>query len=787
MENTTPKAFFAYPSSRPILTEAIRDAARELNNTRQVNIKTWEECNIGGKLIINTIYDEIDNAELFFADLTGLNPNVMFELGYAIACKKRIWLIFDTTYPKEKKMFEQLQIFTTVGYIHFCNSRDIVSGFHNQNPVEDLEATLFHTEIEPNLKPGGYNKILYLKSQYEDQAAMRVSRFLDKKLLNQIVFDDPRESTVRSLAWYGRHVFGCKGVVCHFMDPERDGADLQTARHALVCGMAYGAKIPLLMLAEGNTIAPADYRNYVRYYRTAPDALNHLEKWLPPIVGTLKDEEQTTTTLYSTERLITDLRNLRFGDYVAENEVENLVGQYFIPTAAYDDAVSGSQNVFVGRKGSGKTANLIKLEDELGRDERNVICVIKPQRYQMLGIVDHLQQYQYRNVKAYTIESLWKFLLFTEIANTAYNNPPSGQNSNVEQNFFNFVKKNKDLICKDFSTRLETCIQNLDTAIEESNDENSHFPVSEVLHSYTLKRLRAELGKYLSNDQRVAILVDNLDQAWERQNDIEALSEILWGLLEVAKDLPRDLQKEDSRRQSIQLSLAIFLRSDIFYRIRKVSREPDKMPYSLLEWDDTELLCRIIEERFLSSSEKTVDPEDLWKQYFCPTINGIPTREYITSIILKRPRDIIYLVNAAVTTAINRRHPRIEAEDILTAAKQYSLYVFESVNIENTLPDTNLENVLFEFVGMRSTLTKNEIVKVLLSAGISNEMIESMIDVLQDLTFLGLEIEEEEFAFSYSPEESQKNRKLAWRFAVEKGHKERFRIHKAFQAFLETK
>ena len=92
--------------------------------------------------------------------------------------------------------------------------------------------------------------------------------------------------------------------------------------------------------------------------------------------------------------------------------------------------------------------------------------------------------------------------------------------------------------CKHY---LESCIQNLDKAIGKSNDENSYLPISEALHSHTLKRLRSELGKYLSSEQRVAILVDNLDQAWERQNDIEAFSEILWGLLEIAKDLPRDL------------------------------------------------------------------------------------------------------------------------------------------------------------------------------------------------------------------------------------------------------
>ena len=789
MTNTILKAFFAYPSNPPTLKEAIHGAVPELNAARQVNIRTWEECNTGGKFVINTICDAINEADLFFADLTGLNPNVMFELGYAIACNKRIWLIFDTTYTEEKKMFDQLKVLTTVGYVPCCNSDDIVSGFYKDQPFADIENTIFQTAIEPNLKPGGYHSILYLKSQHENQAAMRMSNLLQKRLPKKIIVDDPRESTVQVLTWYGSRVFGCNGLVCHFANPAREGAYLQTARHALVCGMAHGSGIPLLMLAEGDFWSPIDYRDYLKHYSTARDAIGYLEEWLPFVEQDLKTEQETTVTPRATMRLATGLRNLRFGDYLAENEEESLVGEYFIRTVAYDDAIKGNQTVFVGRKGSGKTANLLKLEDELSRNQQNLVCVIKPPPYQMQGIVDLLKHYQHRNVKGYAIESLWKFLLLTEIANTIFNNLEnslSGRSDAIELNFRNFVEENKEVICEDFSTRLENCVQNLNRTIEAYNDQNSRSSVSEALHSGILKQLRTELGQFLSKKQRVAILVDNLDQAWEQQNDIEALSEILWGLLEVAQDLPLNLQREDSRRQGIQISLAIFLRSDIFYRIRKVAREPDKMPYSLLNWDDTEMLCRIIEERFISSFDPPLDSDVLWNQYFCPTVNGIPTREYITGAILKRPRDIIFLANAAVTTAINRKHIQIEEEDILEAERQYSQYAFESINVENTLPDIDLENVIFEFVGMPTILPKNEVLNTLENAGILEEMMDRTIDVLHDLTFLGLEVEDGKFVFSDAPEASRKNKTLARRFQRKKGREGQFQIHKAFQAFLET-
>ena len=100
------------------------------------------------------------------------------------------------------------------------------------------------------------------------------------------------------------------------------------------------------------------------------------------------------------------------------------------------------------------------------------------------------------------------------------------------------------------------------------------------------------------------------------------------------------------------------------------------------------------------------------------------------------------------------------------------------------MPDINLENVIFEFVGMPAIVTKSEVLDTLRAAGISDEMIARTIDLLHDLTFLGLEVEGD-FVFSDAPEKSRKNKILARRFADKKQQEERFQIHKAFRAFLE--
>ena len=147
MTPSLPKGFFAYPSTPKTISETIRAAVANLNKSNIVHIKVWEDCRVGGKVIVDEICKEIVQADLFCADLTHLNANVMFELGYAIAKNKRIWLLLDTSIVEVGKRFDQLRILTTVGYTSYCNSRDIEEAFYRDSPYLDLSDTIYETAI----------------------------------------------------------------------------------------------------------------------------------------------------------------------------------------------------------------------------------------------------------------------------------------------------------------------------------------------------------------------------------------------------------------------------------------------------------------------------------------------------------------------------------------------------------------------------------------------------------------------------------------------------------------
>src|ERR1022692_3195260 len=116
-----PRCFAAYPSSPVDRAESIETAIEQIHSGGVVEIIGWKRLAITGRLVINAICDEIQNCQIFIADVTGLNPNVLFELGYAIAHKKRVWLLLNPSIARARKEWDRFQLLTTVGFAAYSN------------------------------------------------------------------------------------------------------------------------------------------------------------------------------------------------------------------------------------------------------------------------------------------------------------------------------------------------------------------------------------------------------------------------------------------------------------------------------------------------------------------------------------------------------------------------------------------------------------------------------------------------------------------------------------------
>lgn len=779
------KCFVAYPSEPAALAETVETAIAEIKRQKNVEIQGWKDLAIQGKLIIKEICRSINNSDLFICDLTSLNHNVLFELGYAIARKKKIWPILDKNSLSTKQDFEKFELLRTLGYQPYSNSSDIVSDFLLHKPFENLSDTFYSQNIEKILVPSPTErKILYLKSLIESDASIKLSRIVAQTDIGSIV-DDPQLVHQQTLAFYAEQASNAYAVIVHLQNIEQLGWKIHNAKVSFVAGMSHGFNHHLLMLAHAPYAnPPIDFSDLLRVHETAAQCEALASDWVGKI-----ETEYYKILMPSTQHFLhaptTGLQALKIGNYIAEYESQDLLS-YFVPTAAYKEAMQSNCSLFVGRKGAGKTANLLKICEDIKSDRRNLCCSIMPVAYELEGILDMLNNVMSKAEKGFLVESFWKYLIYSELIKCVYEVitsrhatvPPSEQ----EIKFLEFAEKNEKLILPEFSIRLENAVASLSTIDSSESAGNTRLKISELLHEKILVDMRIQLGVLLEHKHKVAVLIDNLDKAWSKDSDLSLLSELLFGLLFVGQKIINDFSKRLSGKKPVNLSLMIFLRSDIFSEIIKFAPEKDKIPITRLLWEDRELLLRVIEWRMQGSTGET--PDNLWNKYFCTSIDGIPTRNFLVQAVLPRPRDLIYITKCAISSAINRGHRKVQQEDVANAQKQYSQHAFDSLIAENTSRIPDLEALLFEFAGGPGIISETDLLNACQVCKITSASIDSIVDSLFEQAFLGLEVMEKRFEYLYNEEEKSKL-KVMERKTIERNGARRFAINPVFYPYLE--
>jgi hypothetical protein len=783
------RCFVAYPSQPVDRAESIEKAIEQIQTGGVVDIIGWKSLTVSGRVVINAICDEIMRSQVFIADITGLNPNVLFELGYAIAHRRRVWLLLNPNIERAKVDFNRFQLLTTVGYTSYSNSSDIVKEFYRDEPYNTNGQALYDELLRSAGPPSKRDALLYLQCSVNTEASLRLARRVAAAPLRSVV-DDPQEIRLQPLAWYVQQVTSAFAVVCHLLPTDYTNWELHNAKQALVAGFAHGRAKPLLMLAHEPYDSPLDYRDLLRTHRTAAAAESIFADWLLPHIEQYEKHMMLAATHGAEEKAQHELRDISIGEPVAEFESDS-VSNYYISTAIYTDILHSKYSIVVGRKGTGKTAMLYALTEQLSADPRNHICTIKPVGYELEGLLGILRQELSVAEQGYLVESFWKFLIFTELSKSVYDDllakPEYYMRTAPEKALFEFVEQFRSLITPEFSTRLETAVNQL-KELATGSPSGRRTKISELLHNEFLARLRLLLGKVLESKAKVTILVDNLDKAWNPNGDLPLLSELLFGLLSASRRVAEEFGRDASGRPPVNLFFALFLRSDIYAAMLQFAKERDKLPARLITWDDPELLRRVIEQRFVKSGAGIKIPGEVWERYFVPTVRGITTWQYIGLRILPRPRDLIYLIKSALQLAVNRGQPRIDERDLIDAEKQYSRFALDALVVEAGVLIGNIEDLLLHFVQSPEIISEAEILSRLVDAGFPKGSLENFIKEFVQLTFIGPEVAPNRFDFLYDEQDTLKFAIMSRKTAIETTNGiRRFRIHPAFHAFLEVK
>jgi hypothetical protein len=272
--------FFAYPINPPALAETIESTIALICGNSAVKAQSWRSFSAAGKFITHEVCSAINACTLFACDLTRLSQNVLFELGYAIARNKRIWITLDASYEHAKANYKSLGLLNTVGYTAYENSLELATKFSQEQPYTDLSMTLCRRALQAAGPVLSQHALFYLKSEVRTEASLQLTHRLAQSALS-VIADDWQGMSQQPLEWYIKNIYGAHAVVAHLLGDDRENRFRHNAKAALVAGLASGFEKPLLLLAQAPYIAPVDYRDVVKVHRTASECLQTVNTWLP--------------------------------------------------------------------------------------------------------------------------------------------------------------------------------------------------------------------------------------------------------------------------------------------------------------------------------------------------------------------------------------------------------------------------------------------------------------------------------------------------------------------------
>jgi hypothetical protein len=249
----------AYPSDPKTIGQTISKCLEKLQHDENFRkLLSWEENDVPGRFISTEVLNNIENGSVFVADITRLNFNVIFEIGYAIGCRKRAILVRNENIRPELDLIRQVGIFDTLGYANYQDSASLSAVICE---IDDLSPLHFDDKTTNNNSPV-YLFLPLIKGDIETHLIARVK----KARLFYRSFD-PAEQIRLSAPEAIEGVASSHGVIVPLLASYFSGADVHNYRAAFVAGLTQGMRKLLLLLQNGDDPVPLDYRDFVRSFQ----------------------------------------------------------------------------------------------------------------------------------------------------------------------------------------------------------------------------------------------------------------------------------------------------------------------------------------------------------------------------------------------------------------------------------------------------------------------------------------------------------------------------------------
>lgn len=257
------QGFFAY-SSQDKVQAAIIERAVQLHNITdsKLRIYTWRAIKRDSSRIILNILKQIEESHYLLADLTGLNPNVLFETGYAFGKRKRLILFIQGNSESERNRdLERIEMLTGLQINSVQNTEELVESIRMYGPDYCLGRPEIEMYEDPN--SGIPPDALFLKGITNHEIAIATLKVFQEIFPNNLV-DDWNEDRYQILTWYLNAIKSAKAIAALFVSPTWDNAQEVNARYSFICGLAIalGKKVQMIGLPGYQTVF--DYKDMLK-------------------------------------------------------------------------------------------------------------------------------------------------------------------------------------------------------------------------------------------------------------------------------------------------------------------------------------------------------------------------------------------------------------------------------------------------------------------------------------------------------------------------------------------
>lgn len=727
------QGFVAYPDGFPIIKDAIVSLVEETAAANSLRLIPWPKMQIVGFKVDDLIRDHISEAAVLIADVTYPNPNVYYEIGYAIAREKPVLPVVNVAVEKSVQRLQKTGLFDNIGWATYNNSTEL---------CEKLKQWPEISWSNNYVRRRNHGQPLFIldtfaKTDFRNQ----IFHAVENSHLRFRSFDPaevPRLSASQAIA----DVSASAGVIIPILSDDIVDAEVHNLRAAFLLGLCHGYNVEVLAIQYGNGPIPLDYREFITNSTYKRETERHVSEFAAAVLvwnqnASIRDKQATLGLL----------NEIDLGSSTAENETQSLHA-YFVQTAEFARALRAEGAVVIGRKGSGKSAVFLQIAELAAKEKKTCVVDLRPASHNLTEMREALLSIVSSGLFDHTIAAFWQYVIYIEIALKLREMAlPYSRNDfalqerirGVEETF----KLSESIVAGDFTSRLNDVVATVvEQAVKATDQDDLKSYLTNLIFEEPIPKLRDTLVSFGDFADEIVILIDDLDKGWPpRQvegHDITTIKHLIEALNRI---------KRDMGRRKVEIRHLVFLRSDIYEALIEETADRGKYNPIKVDWSDPEQLRHLLKQRVISHIS-SANHEAAWEAINPALKEGGDAVGRMIEGSLRRPRFLIDLCERTLSFAINRGHAFVGEDDVIEGLRQMSLYLVSDFGYEMRDIAGTPEDIFYLFIGSPSLLTETELVQILQKSKLGLSF-EDTVDLLLWYGFLGVVSETDEAIYIY--------------------------------------